>query len=94
MFSWQGVVSGIAAFGFGGAIILLCRIALVSSRLKSLRYEPLDGEIAVAATPLNLEGSVRARGALHRASSLSPVMAGERVIVLQSGCPLLVKPLS
>jgi len=88
--------------GFGAAIAiltavtggaLLCRGAALGRRAKSLGEEPIEGEIGVAASELNPAGEVRVRGAIHRAASQSRVPAGARIVVVEGGAQLLVKPL-
>jgi membrane-bound ClpP family serine protease len=93
MTSVQVAAAGFAVLVGGASGAVLWRILTIGQRAKSLRHEPLNGEIGVATSALNPEGWVRLRDALHRASSSAPVAAGARVIVVQSRFPLEVRPL-
>lgn len=91
-------VSAVAAAAAGALLVvtlaaLLVRVVAAGRRAKSLRDEPIEGEIGVAATALLPAGLVSVRGSVYQACSAAPVAAGARVVVVAGGTPLRVKPL-
>jgi len=86
-------VSEFAGLLATAAAVLVCRVIWVARRAKSVHNEPIEGEIGAAATQLNPAGWVQVRGSVVRASSLTPVERGARIVVVEGGSTLVVKPL-